>query len=117
MRSTGAGTLYADARLRARLPRLHGEARSRFRGRLMADKSFLGWPFFDDEHRTLASALDVWAAEHAGTMPEAREETVDEACSELIERLASAGWLDYVVPSEAGGRHETPHGRSLCLLR
>ena len=83
----------------------------------MADKSFLGWPFFDDEHRTLASALEVWAAEHVATIPEAREETVDEACSELVERLASAGWLDYVVPGEAGGRYETLDVRSLCLLR
>ena len=83
----------------------------------MADKSFLGWPFFDDEHRVLASTLDVWAVEHVATMPEAREETVDEACSELVERLASAGWLDYVVPREAGGRYETLDVRSLCLLR
>ncbi|HZB83265.1 MAG TPA: acyl-CoA dehydrogenase family protein [Rubrobacteraceae bacterium] len=83
----------------------------------MADKSFLGWPFFDDEHRTLASTLDLWAAEHVATMPEAREETVDEACSELVERLANAGWLDYIVPREAGGRYETLDVRSLCLLR
>jgi acyl-CoA dehydrogenase len=83
----------------------------------MADKSFLGWPFFDDEHRTLASALDSWAAEHVGTIPEAREETVDEACSELVERLAGAGWLDYAVPGEAGGRYQNLDVRSLCLLR
>jgi acyl-CoA dehydrogenase len=83
----------------------------------MADKSFLGWPFFDDEHRALASTLDVWAVEHVATMPEAREETVDEACSKLVERLANAGWLDYVVPREAGGRYETLDVRSLCLLR
>ncbi len=83
----------------------------------MADRSFLSWPFFDDEHRTLASTLDGWAAEHVGTIPEAREETVDEACSELVERLAGAGWLDYVVPSDAGGRHEALDVRSLCLLR
>ncbi|HYY45337.1 MAG TPA: acyl-CoA dehydrogenase family protein, partial [Actinomycetota bacterium] len=83
----------------------------------MADKSFLGWPFFDVEHRTLASALDAWAAEHVATIPEAGEGTVDEACGELVERLAGAGWLDYAVPDEAGGRHETLDVRSLCLLR
>src|ERR671920_1890873 len=117
VRSTGAGDLYADARLRARLPRIYGEATTRFRGRLMADKSFLGWPFFDDEHRTLASVLDSWAAEHIGTIPEAREGTVDKACSELVERLADAGWLDYAVPGEAGSRYENLDVRSLCLLR
>jgi len=83
----------------------------------MADKSFLGWPFFDDEHRTLARDLDGWAAQHVGSMPEAREETVDEACRELVARLAEAGWLDYVVPGEGWGPHENLDVRSLCLLR
>jgi acyl-CoA dehydrogenase len=83
----------------------------------MADKSFLGWPFFDDEHRALASAIDGWAAEHVATMPEAGEETVDEACRELVERLADAGWLDYAVPGEGAGGHETLEVRSLCILR
>jgi acyl-CoA dehydrogenase len=83
----------------------------------MADRSFLGWPFFDDEHRTLARDLDGWAAKHVGSMPEAREETVDEACRELVERLAEAGWLDYVVPGEGCGPHEALDVRSLCLLR
>ena len=66
----------------------------------MADRSFLDWPFFDDEHRTLAHDLDGWVAEHISSMPEAREETADEACRELVERLARTGWLDYAVPGE-----------------
>ena len=28
----------------------------------MADRSFLSWPFFDEEHRTLGAELDTWAA-------------------------------------------------------
>ena len=83
----------------------------------MADRSFLDWPFFDDEHRTLAHDLDGWVAEHISSMPEAREETADEACRELVERLARTGWLDYAVPGEGGGRYETLDVRSLCLLR
>ena len=83
----------------------------------MADRSYLDWPFFDDEHRALARDLDDWAAEHVRPLPEAREETVDAACRELVERLAGAGWLDYVVPGEQGGRHESLDVRSLCLLR
>ena len=83
----------------------------------MADRSFLGWPFFDDEQRRLARDLDGWAAQRVGSMPEAREETVDEVCRELVERLAEAGWLDYVVPGEGCGQHETLDVRSLCLLR
>jgi acyl-CoA dehydrogenase len=83
----------------------------------MADRSYLDWPFFDDEHRTLALDLDDWTAEHVRPLPEAREETVDAACHELVERLAGGGWLDYVVPGAQGGRRETLDVRSLCLLR
>jgi acyl-CoA dehydrogenase len=83
----------------------------------MADKSFLGWPFFDDEHRSLARDLDDWATENVLTVPEAHEETVDETCRELVRRLAAAGWLDYVVAGEQGGRREGLDVRSLCLLR
>jgi acyl-CoA dehydrogenase len=83
----------------------------------MADRSYLDWPFFDDEHRALARDLDDWAAEYVRPMPEAHEETVDSACRDLVERLAGAGWLDYVVPGAQGGRHESLDVRSLCLVR
>jgi acyl-CoA dehydrogenase len=83
----------------------------------MADHSYLHWPFFDDEHRSLARDLDDWATENVLTVPEAHEETVDETCRELVRRLAAAGWLDYVVAGEQGGRREGLDVRSLCLLR
>ncbi|MDQ3912010.1 MAG: acyl-CoA dehydrogenase family protein [Actinomycetota bacterium] len=83
----------------------------------MADHSYLHWPFFDDEHRSLARDLDDWATENVLTVPEAHEETVDETCCELVRRLAAAGWLDYVVAGEQGGRREGLDVRSLCLLR
>ena len=35
----------------------------------MADRSYLDWPFFDDEHRTLARDLDDWAVEHVRPLP------------------------------------------------
>lgn len=83
----------------------------------MADRSYLDWPFFDDEHRSLARDLGGWAAEHVRPIPEAREDTVDSVCRDLAERLAGAGWLDYVVPGAYGGRHEALDVRSLCLIR
>ena len=32
-----------------------------FEGQLMADKSFLSWPFFEDRHRKLAEDLEAFA--------------------------------------------------------
>lgn len=83
----------------------------------MADRSYLDWPFFDDEHRALARDLDAWATEHVRPVPEAHEETVDAVCRDLVKRLAGAGWLDYLVPGAQGGRYDTLDGRSLCLIR
>ena len=83
----------------------------------MPDLTYLGWPFFDDDHRALARDLDGWAVEHLRDVPEAHEETVDGLCRGLVRSLADAGWLDYVVPGAQGGRYETLDVRSLCLLR
>ncbi len=34
----------------------------------MADRSFLGWPFFEEQHRELATKLEAWAAEEIAAM-------------------------------------------------
>ena len=82
----------------------------------MADRSFLGWPFFDDAHRALADEIDAWAAaeiaplEHHGT-------DVDDACRHLVSLLGQGGWLRHCIPAAHGGAAETFDVRSLCLLR
>src|SRR5262245_4928070 len=53
------------------------------RGHLMADRSFLAWPFFDDHHRDLAEKLDSWCATN---LPVAHDD-VDTACRSLVTRL------------------------------
>jgi acyl-CoA dehydrogenase len=83
----------------------------------MPDRTYLKWPFFDDEHRRLAAELDAWAAENVRPLPEAHKETVDAACRELVGLLAAGGWLGYAVPAAYGGRREGLDGRSLCLVR
>ncbi|MGH3090190.1 MAG: acyl-CoA dehydrogenase family protein [Rubrobacteraceae bacterium] len=83
----------------------------------MSDQTYLDWPFFDDEHRVLARDLDEWASEHIRPLPEASEETVDELCRDIADRLAEGGWLDYAVPEAYGGRREKLDARSLCLVR
>ncbi|MDB5466024.1 MAG: acyl-CoA dehydrogenase-like protein [Phenylobacterium sp.] len=81
----------------------------------MTDRSYLGWPFFDDRHRALADELRAYAP----TIHELaeREGDVDETCRQLVSRLGVDGWLRLCVPAAFGGINETLDVRSLCLAR
>ena len=72
------------------------------------DRSFLGWPFFEDRHRALAERLESWCAglavDHAD---------VDAACRALVARLGADGWLAHTT--DAGG--DPLDVRTLCLIR
>jgi alkylation response protein AidB-like acyl-CoA dehydrogenase len=86
----------------------------------MADRTFLDWPFFDDQHRQLAAALDGWAAREIAPLAGAGhggDAGLDAACRDLLARLAAGGWLRQAVPSAWGGARERLDVRSLCLLR
>jgi len=78
----------------------------------MPDRSYLRWPFLDDEHRTLADDLQAWAAaEIAGLEePVASDEALDAHCRDLVTRLADGGWL-------AAATGEPIDVRTLCLTR
>ena len=57
----------------------------------MADQSFLDWPFFEAQHKTLAQDLDQWAA---ATLPaivdgDAAHSDLDGTCRKLVK--ASGG--------------------------
>ena len=73
------------ARFRARLPRLRRQGKAGVRGQLMADRSFLAWPFFEDRHRELAERLDAWCA---ANLPVDHDD-VDAACRELVASSAA----------------------------
>jgi acyl-CoA dehydrogenase len=80
----------------------------------MADRSYLGWPFFEARHRDLAAELEAWAganlaATHGGD--------VDAECRRRVAALGRAGWLRYCVPAAHGGRYDGIESRSLCLAR
>ena len=83
----------------------------------MADRSYLDWPFFEERHRKLAQELDDWCRQtkwpHHGDSVDA----TDEACRQRVQLLAEGGWLRWCVPREYGGKHESLHVRSLCLIR
>lgn len=74
-------------------------------------KSHLDWPFFEDEHRTLAADLGAWAD---ASVPDEEPEDAVASTRDLVRRLAEAGWLNLcVVPTEA----DRLDVRSLCLVR
>ena len=80
----------------------------------MADRSYLDWPFFTPEHRQLAGELDEWAGRQLNhPLPD----DVDNACKELLARLAEAGWLNYSAPAPGDASTLPLDVRSLCLIR
>ncbi|MEO8226105.1 MAG: acyl-CoA dehydrogenase family protein [Gemmatimonadota bacterium] len=86
----------------------------------MADRSFLAWPFFDDEHRRLADEVDAWAGRELATaepVAHAGGTALDDLCRETVQKLGKAGWLRYTVPRAYGGVRERLDVRSLCIIR
>jgi acyl-CoA dehydrogenase len=79
------------------------------------DRSFLGWPFFEDRHRRLAGALGAWALRHVGAVGHT-EALVDSAARGYVRALAEAGWLAHCVADEIADDRALDV-RSLCLAR
>ena len=82
----------------------------------MPDRTFLDWPFFDEDHRTLARDLDAWTAREIAPF-EQEEGDVDALSRHFVGMLGQAGWLRYSVPAAYGGARERLDVRSLCLAR
>jgi len=81
----------------------------------MADKDYLGWPFFAPQHAALEAALDAWAGQH---VRDAHGSDVDAVCRTLVSQLGEGGWLRHAVSgTQHGGAHETIDTRAICLIR
>lgn len=78
----------------------------------MADRSFLGWPFFEEHHRELATKLEAWAAEEIAAMGRSHKGSVDAECRALVESLGKGGWLKHTAAED--GKLDV---RTLCLVR
>jgi acyl-CoA dehydrogenase len=76
----------------------------------MADKSYLGWPFFSTEHRNLEAELDAWARANVG---DAHDTDVDAACCHLVRQLGEGGWLTHAISKEL----DVIDTRAICLIR
>jgi acyl-CoA dehydrogenase len=75
----------------------------------MADRSFLGWPFFEDRHRALADDLEAWAGAQLGGIDHA---DTDAACRALVAALGAAG-----IAAHSGAEDGQLDVRTLCLIR
>jgi acyl-CoA dehydrogenase len=77
----------------------------------MPDKSFLAWPFFEERHRELSAAIEIWCRSHLPV----DHGGIEEACRALVTALGRGGWLIHsAVDPESGGAHDV---RALCLIR
>jgi len=79
----------------------------------VTDRTFLDWPFLEEQHRALRRDLDAWCDAREFD----HEADVDKACRALVRDLGQAGWLRLCVPADAGGRFEKLDVRSLALSR
>ncbi len=77
----------------------------------MPDKTFLGWPFFDERHRVLAAGIESWCASN---LPCA-DADVYAACRDLVGKLGRDGWLKHTAPDPGGAAPLDV--RALCLIR
>jgi acyl-CoA dehydrogenase len=76
----------------------------------VTDRTFLGWPFFEERHRTLAAELEAWAR---GKLARGHDHgTVDDACRSLVRALGDGGWLGHAAADD--GKLDV---RTLCLVR
>ena len=62
----------------------------------MPDKSYLDWPFFDNQHRALAESVELWAAAHVDQIIEAGD-GLDDTCINLVHALGDAGICRHAV--------------------
>jgi acyl-CoA dehydrogenase len=81
----------------------------------MLGSAFFNLPFFAEEHRKLASDLEEWSKREIS--PSREHDDVDLSCKEILHRLATAGWLRYVIPRKFGGVYDRFDLRSLCIVR
>lgn len=82
----------------------------------MPDRSFLAWPFFEEEHQKLVRELQSWVKRNALLLEHPPSDDLDERCRALVRGLGNK-FLKYAVPYPFGGFKKRLDVRSLCLIR
>jgi len=82
----------------------------------MPDRSFLSWPFFEDEHRKLAREVQGWIKRNGFFLQQPPSEGLDEHCGKLVRSFGNR-FLKHTVPYPFGGHKKRWDVRSLCLIR
>ena len=78
----------------------------------MPDKSYLDWPFFDNQHRVLEESVELWATAHVDRIIEAGD-GLDDTCIKLVRALGDAGICRHAVAED-----DAPFDvRALCVIR
>lgn len=83
----------------------------------MSERSYLGWPFFEQAHRDLEANLDRWAQAHLPALTAHEHDDLDGTCKSLVRALGDAGFTGFAVPASGGGNLEKLDVRSLCIIR
>jgi alkylation response protein AidB-like acyl-CoA dehydrogenase len=78
----------------------------------------LQWPFFDEQHRRLATEVRDWCKTNLtkAAHPDDRA-GVDAGCRELVAALGRAGFLKHCLRAADGGASAEFDARSICILR
>src|SRR5689334_14830657 len=116
-RSSGPSDRHADPRFPSRLRGFCRETEAGLRGQLMADRSFLAWPFFEPRHRDFAAGLEDWARKVVSPHVEEDARDIDGTCRLLVRLLGESGWLKHTVTAPYGGLADRLDVRTLCLAR
>ena len=80
------------------------------------DNLYLGWPFFDDFHRTFVRDFWDWASSELSKY-EDDDGGDGKAAREIFQRLGIGKWLENSIPGSRGARGDKYDLRTICLMR
>jgi acyl-CoA dehydrogenase len=79
------------------------------------DLSLLDLPTFDDCHRKLAMNIENWV-EDIGNI-HYKSNNIDEVSRQILQHLASEGWLEYAINNKTNTELNGPDFRSFTIIR